>query len=143
MNTEEHRLLFVYGTLMSGFYNHRHLEHPGVRFIGEARTTRGYGMAASGIPFMYRLPDHFDSTAARLSTVKGELYSVPSWIIEGPIDALEGHPNHYRRQPVYVGVEGAPMVVAEAYLAPYRTIEHLRAVPSGDFRKCEQPYWAR
>lgn len=59
--------VFVYGTLMSGLYNHKHMS--GSTFIGCARTVKKYGMHVMvSIPFL-----HDDE---ELYHIQGELYTV-------------------------------------------------------------------
>lgn len=86
-------LLFVYGTLMSGFGNNRLLE--GQNLIGEGETKEKYTMYASGIPFV--------NENKETSKIKGELYEVNIGRMPA-LDGLEGHPDWYQRKLIPVNV---------------------------------------
>ena len=106
------RPLFAYGTLRRGFGNHAaHLA--GVPYLGAARTADPMALhvRADGIPMLARIP-------ARHHVV-GELYAVDDATLAA-IDALEGHPTWYRREPVVVvrvdGGRAGEVLTAWAYL---------------------------
>ena len=80
-------LLFVYGTLMSGFGNNRLLDKQ--HLIGTGETVNQYTMYGSGIPFV--------NDSKETSKIKGELYEVDIERIP-TLDGLEGHPNWYERK---------------------------------------------
>lgn len=84
--------VFVYGTLMQGFGNHRLISGQGGRFVGEA-VLAGYEMFSFGGFPGIRLTSREDSL------VRGEV-----WEIEdiAPLDYLEGHPRFYLRTSVVV-----------------------------------------
>ena len=80
--------LFVYGTLMRGYGNHRRLAS--ARFIGAAVSAAAcYRMHDSGFPILVD-----DPLGAR---VCGELYEVDR-VTLAACDSLEGHPHWYRRR---------------------------------------------
>jgi gamma-glutamylcyclotransferase (GGCT)/AIG2-like uncharacterized protein YtfP len=85
-------LLFVYGTLKRGCSNHPFLA--GQRFVGDARTVRGYRLYNLGeFPGMIRLPEDRNGVA-------GEVWSVTPAALTY-IDHLEGLDlGLYRREPV-------------------------------------------
>lgn len=87
--------LFVYGTLMTGYGNHRLLED--YEPVGTASTVEKYELRVSGIPFLGRKKG--------ATVVKGEVYQVKAKDIE-PIDNLEGHPVFYKRELIWVNIEG-------------------------------------
>ncbi len=83
---ERRELIFVYGTLKRGFYNHHYLENE--KFLGEAMTLYKYALYRNRIPFLQQSPP--------VSNVYGEVYEVSSETLK-VIDVLEGHPLFYRR----------------------------------------------
>ena len=88
--------LFVYGTLMTGIYNHASLENS--IFIGSGITVDKFSLHVSGtIPFL-----HDDS---RDYQVLGELYEVESKVL-GEIDFLESNLDWYTREEIDVNVDG-------------------------------------
>ena len=85
-------LIFVYGTLKRGCYNHHHLA--GQRFLGEARTVAGYILFLLGdYPGMVRRIGAEDD-------VVGEVWAVDSAALT-TLDELEGvGEGLYERGPV-------------------------------------------
>jgi gamma-glutamylaminecyclotransferase len=110
--------VFVYGSLMKGFTNHRLLMS--ARFVGTAKTRAQFTMldmrAFPGI-----VPGHGEVT--------GELYDVtPDELAR--LDQLEGHPNFYRRTPIVLadGTEASTYVLRKTFFgAP--------VIASGDWRR--------
>jgi gamma-glutamylcyclotransferase (GGCT)/AIG2-like uncharacterized protein YtfP len=101
-------LLFVYGTLRSGFGNHRLLA--GSRLLGRGRTVAAYALLVDRYPHLVEAP--------AVSPVVGEVYEVSPATL-AVLDRLEDHPNWYRRQPIAVALDdGSPVVQAEAYFRP-------------------------
>lgn len=127
---KDHILLFTYGTLMSGFWNHGYLDadrktNEDIVMLGEATTVDSFTMFVSGtIPVVQEKPN---------TEIKGELYMVPPDILEGPIDALEGHPELYIRKYTKVRCKTGTYL-AYIYLYPHE-IEGAIPVPDGDYRK--------
>ncbi|XP_073293432.1 putative gamma-glutamylcyclotransferase At3g02910 [Primulina huaijiensis] len=111
-------LIFVYGTLKRGFYNHSlisDLVHTGdAAFIGPRATLDAFPLVCgpNGIPYLINLPG-----SGQL--IRGELYSVSSDRGLARLDELEGVDRaHYERLPVAVVSDGGDEVVhAEAYFA--------------------------
>ncbi|KAL8543580.1 hypothetical protein ACS0TY_004228 [Phlomoides rotata] len=106
-------LIFVYGTLKRGFYNHRLIEElirtGDSAYVGAFTTVEAFPLVCGphGIPYLINLP----GSGHR---VRGELYSVSSGLGRGRLDQLEGvEQGHYQRLPV--AVEGE--MRAEAYFA--------------------------
>jgi len=92
MEKNKEVLLFVYGTLKKGGWNHYYLKD--AEFMGEAETVEKYAMYVSGmIPFVVK--------NEKISTIKGELYRVNKEILK-KVDLLEGHPFGYKREKVKV-----------------------------------------
>lgn len=113
-------MVFVYGTLKRGFYNHTKLMADLIRsgdasFIGDYTTSVEFPMVCGpyGIPYLINLP----GSGHR---VRGELYSVSSSVGLARLDDLEGtHRSHYERLPLTVvrNQDDAGLVEAEAYFA--------------------------
>lgn len=93
MEKQKNVLLFVYGTLMSGFGNNILLRNE--KLIGTGETVKQYAMYGSGIPFV--------NDTTEVSTIKGELYEVKPSSMPS-LDGLEGHPNWYKRKEIPVTV---------------------------------------
>jgi gamma-glutamylcyclotransferase (GGCT)/AIG2-like uncharacterized protein YtfP len=103
--------VFVYGTLMRGGTYHHLLA--GARFIQQACTAPRYVLVDLG-----DYPALLDGGETR---VAGEIYEVPEEMI-AMLDALEGHPDYYRRTPIalddgsealgYVFVDGGALASA-------------------------------
>jgi len=87
-----HKLMFVYGTLRSGFSNNRYMNDS--RKVGLAKTVDRFTLTSSGIPFVSHEPLH---------RVVGEVYEVPNSSVPY-IDQLEGHPRWYKREEVLVEI---------------------------------------
>lgn len=91
MTENRNELVFVYGTLKTGFYNNYLLDDADLIAYGE--TEQKYMMTESGIPFVTK--------QAEISTIKGEVYSL-SPIDLSNLDVLESHPTWYKREQVNV-----------------------------------------
>ncbi|XP_057801790.1 putative gamma-glutamylcyclotransferase At3g02910 isoform X2 [Salvia miltiorrhiza] len=109
-------LIFVYGTLKRGFYNHYLLEDliraGAAAYLGPCTTVEAYPLVCGpyGIPYLVNLP----GSGQR---IRGELYSVSSVHGLARLDELEGvDRGHYERLPVAVAAEGGGQD-AEAYFA--------------------------
>jgi gamma-glutamylcyclotransferase (GGCT)/AIG2-like uncharacterized protein YtfP len=76
--------LFVYGTLMSGFHNHRLLKD--ATFI-EKGITSGYMISLGGFPAVYTV-DNVDP--GDMNCIHGELYEIDEKIL-AHCDRLEGY----------------------------------------------------
>lgn len=84
-------LLFVYGTLKRGFYNHHVIAQAGGEYISDAYTAKIYDMASLGAyPAMLE---------GGTFSILGELYQIEDI---APVDLLEGHPDYYSRKYMYV-----------------------------------------
>lgn len=113
-------LLFVYGTLMSGFGNNVLLRDQ--KLIGSGETVNDYTMYASRIPFV--------SDEKETSKIKGELWEVhPSRMPS--LDGLEGHPDWYQRKLVPITVDGEEF---QAWLY-FNTDNRGNLIEDGDYRK--------
>lgn len=97
-------LIFVYGTLKRAHGNYRLLRTS--KFIGEGVTVSdNWKMYDGGFPMV---------TSGGKFHVKGELFEVDDAKVLNNLDALEGHPDFFRRTPVTIRV-GADEFDAEMY----------------------------
>lgn len=103
----ERSVIFVYGTLKSGFSNHHYLD--GSNCLGAGRTVEKYGLYVEGIPFVVR-HEH-------VSHICGELYSINAATLN-KLDSLENHPGWYNRQEVEVVTNEGKQVTAWLYFYP-------------------------
>jgi len=113
--------VFVYGTLLAGFGNHKALMQDAT-FLGKT-TTKGKMYSAGGFPMVVRDDDE-------RSIIHGEVYEVDDETAR-QLDRLEGHPRWYCREPV-------PTEHGEAwiYLMPAKSIRRDQPlVESGDWRQ--------
>lgn len=111
--------LFVYGTLMRGEPNARHLQR--AVFVGAARTAPGYTLALVG-PYPALLPG--GSTA-----VSGEVYDVDEPTLRA-LDLFEG--DGYRRGAVTLAGHDGP---AEAYFLVGAAGDGAPILAGGDWRR--------
>lgn len=112
-------LVFVYGTLRTGSWNHFFME--GQRLLGPAVTRERYALYVDEIPFVKR-----DEPASRIA---GEVWEVDETCFKA-LDKLEEHPDQYRREQVEVELVSGETVTAWLYFHPAPTG---RFAPSGDF----------
>ena len=116
------RILFVYGTLLSGEANHR------LMAAAEPR-----GAACTGPAFeLFDMGSFPALVAGGATAVAGELYLVhPPLLAE--LDAFEGHPHLYTRASVLLR-EGE----ADAYLFGADQVRERAHIPGGDWRAHRQ-----
>lgn len=133
-------LVFVYGSLKSGFHNHRLLDHGGVMALGAATTVKPYFML-SGRAFPFLIDpaalgaDHEACVADVIGRVRGELYAIDDETM-ADLDRLEGHPDFYKRElvPIAVnalrgGINGADIVAWVYFLQdPVETIQRCATI---------------
>lgn len=113
--------VFVYGSLMSGLYNHRRLETDGARFVREASTEASFTLVDLGaFPGLI---------AAGSTSVCGEVYDVDDATLAS-LDELEGHPRFYCRTPIRL----ATGEEVQAYLLPAIYRRHPE-IAGGDWRR--------
>ena len=86
----------VYGTLKSNKGNHSVLGDS--EYIGKGETVDKYAMQCSNIPFLYK--------DIQKDNIRVEVYEVSGKDIEFSLDSLEGHPNMYEREKVYISLDG-------------------------------------
>lgn len=120
---EQTPYVFVYGTLMSGFGNHRLLKDS--LLIERAATEDEYVLVANVIPYLLEEEGK--------SYVRGEVYEVDERTLEN-LDGLEGHPNWYNRKIINVVTEVGDKLKAWAYFMPKRP-NGVAVIESGDYKE--------
>lgn len=111
--------VFVYGSLMSGLLNSKLLSAS--KLLGEFTTPPKYKMFDLGLfPCVVRGGD---------TAIKGEIYEVDGYTLDR-LDALEGHPDFYRRQAIQTD-HGTTWVYLYAH--DIQCLGSVR-VPNGDWR---------
>lgn len=123
-------LIFVYGTLMRGFSNHRLMKN--CKFVGIARTVEKYGLFVADFPFV--------TDKVKSNHIHGELYEILDSATLENLDELEGHPDWYERKPISVNLEGGDgsvsLVSAMLYFNEHSdTNGDIEVVSSGSFRE--------
>lgn len=108
-------LVFVYGSLKRGFYNHKMMKG---EFVGEA-SLPGAKLYSLGPCPGVKLDQDPDQV------VQGEVFNVTPGQLQS-LDWFEGHPNHYRR--ILVTTTDGQQVFVYEYQYP---IEPARFVESG------------
>lgn len=112
--------IFVYGTLLRGFGNHRLLAS--AKFVGEAMTKPQYTMINLGaFPAILN-----DGTTA----LRGEVYDVNAETL-ARLDQLEGNGYFYNRQPIELKTK---LGKVQAYFLLREISGELKVVSSGDWR---------
>lgn len=118
--TDDKKMIFVYGTLLKGEYNHNLMTSS--RFIKYGETLPGYDL--------FDLGAYPALAEGGSGAVKGEVYEVAREDLK-LIDSLEGHPDWYERKQVALK-DGS---VVETYIMPRHDINDYPIIDSGDWRK--------
>jgi gamma-glutamylcyclotransferase (GGCT)/AIG2-like uncharacterized protein YtfP len=126
-------LVFVYGTLMQGYGNHRLLENS--RFVAQATTSAPATLVNVGwFPAITTLD-------AGPCPVAGEVYEVNAETLAN-LDRLEGVPSLYTRERVTVDAEDehhAGTVEVWTYVFARDDEDGLTPIASGDYRDVRAP----
>lgn len=104
-------LLFVYGTLKSNYGNNRILNN--AEYVGNACLDKSFSMYLTEngyFPYVVKEPSP--------DNVKGELYWITPDILDNT-DALEGHPDFYKRQKTVVTRPDGSTIDAYIYVYPH------------------------
>lgn len=116
-------LIFVYGTLMRGFYNNERVLYDGT-FLMKS-TIKGFDMYTNGhFPMLVESDDPE-------KIVQGELFLINKETFQN-CDYLEGYPSHYNRKQVQT-----EKGIAWVYFYETQNFEqrpHLTKIDTGDFR---------
>ena len=124
-------LVFVYGTLRSGYHNHFLVSNGASGTsknikIGKGKTKNKYALYEHGIPYLVE--------DEKTSKVTGELYMVDISTLQN-LDLLEGHPKWYRRKLIKV------LVGETEHLAwTYFNKKQGKLIKSGDYADKQKAY---
>jgi gamma-glutamylcyclotransferase (GGCT)/AIG2-like uncharacterized protein YtfP len=141
--------VFVYGTLLKGFGNHRILEEsPTTLFIGSGTIRAKLYTQHWAYPFI-------TLSSVNTDRVKGEIYEVDYYTLCS-LDRLEGfdprrHDNHYNRVKVVVHYEKPDKVITEltsnlfptAFVYTYKVGTIGEYIVSGDWRKAKDEQYRK
>jgi gamma-glutamylcyclotransferase (GGCT)/AIG2-like uncharacterized protein YtfP len=120
---EGKHLVFVYGTLRRGSWNHSLLRTS--RYVGKGRTRKRYALYADSVPYVVK--------GESVTQIAGEVYEVNDSMLKS-LDGLERHPDWYERELVAVVLEDGSDVIAWMYFYPK---PRGNPVPSGDYFNAE------
>ena len=119
-------LVFVYGTLMSNYWNNRLLKQRGSTLVARGQTTNSFVMLASGsqgIPFVVDTePNPSRFWLENCTSIKGEVWEVNAETLFD-LDRLEGHPRWYKREQIDIKItekmsDDSDVCTAWCYLMP-------------------------
>jgi len=122
MGNDGKHLVFVYGSLKRGLWNHSYLS--GATFLGETRTlSREFRMESLGsFPAVYKV-----QRGGERYGIQGELYEVTNKVLE-KLDILENNGRFYNRELVKL----ANGKEAWMYVCLYRwSLKNLKGVKKG------------
>jgi len=102
-------IVFVYGTLLSGYSNHYLLNDS--QFIDTGRTVNKYALYFQILPYVVK---------ESVSYIHGELYKVNSSTFEN-IDWIEDHPSWYQREEVEILTDNKQVIIAWLYFCSHKT----------------------
>lgn len=98
------QLVFVYGTLKSGYGNNRLLKTSNL--VGEAVTQEDFLLTDTGFPYLIPQDALTGSEKPVTAPVRGELWEVTSEEVMSSLDSLEGVAyDHYRHHEVVVNTD--------------------------------------
>lgn len=117
-----HQLVFVYGSLMNGFGNHRILACQ--KFVGNARIeSDDNGKSFTMHAYTHSFPAIYeDETMRQKSSIDGEVYKVDVETFVD-LDCLESHPYWYVREQVQVRLDDGHTVDAWVYVMRHDKVQ--------------------
>jgi gamma-glutamylcyclotransferase (GGCT)/AIG2-like uncharacterized protein YtfP len=126
-------LLFVYGTLLAEYPNHRVIE--GSRLLGSATTNNLYTMHSNGY--------YPAITLQETHKITGEVYELDEEMLFERVDSLEGYSpnrehNHYQRKLITVTLDSGKQVNAWVYYQHVPS-HNMTQLPSGSFAEHFSP----
>lgn len=127
-------ILFTYGTMRYGVYNHERIAELKANYVGHGTTTEPFVMVGRNeprqIPYVSRV-DSADKRHGNEAFIKGECYMIDKKTLDR-VDRAEGHPHYYYRENTHVRLNNGKLVKCVIYL--YDSEENFgEVIPSGDF----------
>lgn len=115
-------ILAVYGTLKEGYGNNRLIKSAGLTALGTAYSEESsFYMTGEAFPIVYK-----NAPKAVSSQFGVELYGFNTEDQLNHIDALEGHPNWYKREEINFINEDGEVIKAFTYLQDYEDLDTAR-----------------
>lgn len=125
-------LVFVYGSLLTGMGNNRHMS--GCRLVGPA-TTQGSGLALHDTGYGFPAVER---GGYLVTPIVGELYEVPAAQLPH-LDRFEGVPRLYQRTTVAVVLDNGRECDAYIYTMGSEQIQpQFKPLPAGNWRAYRQ-----
>ncbi len=104
-------LVFIYGTLRKGYWNHVYVENADA--LGFAKTIESdFIMRAHSYPFVCRAKADNKQIATKIT---GELYAVSDYELK-KLDVLEGYPRFYDREQILITTNAGENYTAWMYI---------------------------
>lgn len=123
------RLVFVYGTLKSGYSNNRLLSSS--KLLGKAFTKTAFLLTDTGFPYL--VPSRYLTSDEQENTkpVVGEVYEVEDPRVMESLDGLEGVGyGHYQHEDIDVDLEEGGSYTVTAYVPCSDETKHCRICPT-------------
>lgn len=102
----------VYGTLKTGYGNHRLLEN--ADFVGTGKTQSPYPLEVDGLPYLHDLEGEGENVTLEIYDVNSETLA--------RLDQLEGHPTFYKRRVIPVSMNDWSTTYAWVYFIQDRPL---------------------
>jgi len=129
-------LIFVYGTLMSMFGNHRLISRSkNSMFIGKATTNEMFSMYSLGqFPAVLR-----PIVGSNKTKIKGEVWKVDDDTLKN-LDRLENHPTWYKREKIKCTLEDNTEIEVQIYIMQNENYHKMffKLILDGDFENFQK-----
>ena len=131
---QEPIILFTYGTMRYGVYNHARITDLKATYVGHGNTTEPFVMVGRNeprqIPYVGKV-DSDDKRHGNETPIRGDCYLIDKKTLDR-VDRAEGHPYFYYREVAHVRLDNGRIVKCVIYL--FDSDENWgELIPSGDF----------
>jgi gamma-glutamylaminecyclotransferase len=130
-------LVAVYGTLKKGYSNNSLLR--GSRYVGKGTTLDKYPLEVSGLPYLH-------DVKGSGYNVDVHIYKVSDNVLKS-LDALEGHPHHYKRKEIMIKRKKGQLRCWVYFIQTRPYSNHMNCIqsykqerPSTNYRGSSYPY---